>query len=143
MMQYDTKKYLEVVDLVEKGALDIDAEYDIFGANHIEVGSEIAKLWKLPRELTNIITYHNEPDTAPENNDLIAIIRLPDLLCEVWDAGFYEGIQILDIEHTVAWKVLTEKFDELKDLDLEVFTLELEEDFKRSAAFLEIIASDS
>lgn len=142
MLQYDANMYLEVVKLVKKGAVDVEAENDIFGATHVEVGSEIAKLWKLPRELTNIITYHNEPDTAPENNDLIAVIRLPDLLCEVWDAGFYEGISMLDIEKTLAWQVLVDKFDELKDLDVEVFTMELEEDFKRSAAFLEIIASD-
>lgn len=142
MIQFDTEKYLEVVDKVDKGALDVEAELDVFGADHLEVGSAIAKLWKLPRELTNIISYHNDPKNAPENNDLIAVVRLPDQLCEIWDAGFYEGIKILNVEETESWQVLTNKFEDLKDLDVEVFTLELEEDFRRSAAFLEIIASD-
>lgn len=143
MIQYDALTYLKVIDKVRNGATDVEAEFEFFGATHIEVGAEIAKLWKLPRELTNIITYHNNPESAPENNDLIAVVRLPDQLCEIWDAGFYEGIRILDIEHTEAWHVLTDKFEELKELDVEVFTMELEEDFRRSAAFLEIIASDS
>jgi putative nucleotidyltransferase with HDIG domain len=142
MIQFDSQKYIEVVTKVEKGALDVEAEKDVFGADHLEVGSAIAKLWKLPHELTNIITYHNDPENAPENNDLIAVVRLPDQLCEIWDAGFYEGIKMLNVEETESWQVLTNKFEELKDLDVEVFTLELEEDFRRSAAFLEIIASD-
>jgi putative nucleotidyltransferase with HDIG domain len=142
MIQFDSQKYFEVIEKVENGALDIEAEKEVYGADHLEVGSAIAKLWKLPKELTNIITYHNNPKDAPENNDLIAVVRLPDQLCEIWDSGFYEGIKMLDFAETESWKVLTDKFEELRDLDVEVFTLELEEDFRRSAAFLEIIASD-
>ena len=142
MMQYDFQKYLLVIDKVNKGAVDIEAEFDIFDATHLEVGSEIAKLWKLPRDLTNIITFHNEPEKSPENKDLVAIVRLSDLLCEVWGAGYYEGIKTIKFEKTESWKLLTSNFDNLKELDMEVFTLELEEDFRRSSAFLEIIASD-
>lgn len=140
MLQYDSKKYQEVVDLVnEKGMKDSDAEMEIFGLTHDEVGAEIARLWKLPIELQKIITCHTDPRSAGEYKELVAIVRLADELCEIWDAGFYEGITTLNIEGESSWGILCDSYPELKELDVEIFTFELEEEFKKSSVFLNII----
>jgi len=142
MLQYDAKRYNEVIHLIEhQGYDDLTAEKKVFEITHPEVGEAIAKLWKLPQELTDIIAYHHKPDEAPEFNELISAVRFADLLTEIWDAGFYEGIKMLDLGHTSAWKILTSKIPELVNLDLEVFTFELEQDFRNSAMFLNLISS--
>jgi putative nucleotidyltransferase with HDIG domain len=142
MLQYDSPKYMEVINLIEnENYSDIDAEIKIFEVSHVQVGEAIAKLWKLPNELTDIIAYHHTPELAPKNNELISAVRFADLLAEMWDAGFYEGLRVLDLEKSVPWQILTSKVPELKELDLEVFTFELEQDFKNSAMFLNLISS--
>lgn len=144
MLQIDTAKYSEVVRLVEEeGMLDSEAEKKVFEMSHEEVGAEIARLWRLPADLSNIITFHSEPALAPNSNDLIAVVRLADLFCEIWGAGFYEGIKALDIGREESWGILCDHYPELRELDLEVFTFELEEEFKKSAAFLNILVQES
>lgn len=143
MLQYDSVKYNEVVDLVLKeGIFDIEAEQKVFGVSHPEVGIEIARLWKLPEELIDIIGYHSEPGNAHQNKDLISIVRLSDILCEIWGADFYEGFRMVEVSKEESWKLLTNSIPDLDKLDVEIFTLELEEDFIHSTDFLNIIKSD-
>lgn len=143
MLQYDARKYYQVVDKVNNGAIDIDAEYEVFGVTHPQVGAEIAKLWKLPNELTTIIAYHTNPAESPHYKELVAAVRVADLLCEVWGAGFYEGVRSLRLEQHPAWQTLVSNITELQNLDVEVFTFELEQDFKKSSEFLNIISKDA
>lgn len=140
MLQYDSSKYLETLELIDnKRISDIEAEQKVFGTDHMEVGAHIANLWKLPAELANIITYHTHPAEAHEHNELVAVVRYADLLCEMWGAGVNEGIQQVDFENEESWNVICESYPELKNLDMEIFTFELEEEFKKSSAFLNVL----
>ncbi len=144
MIQYDSIKYLEVIRLViEENMNDNDAENQIFGVTHAEVGAEISRLWKLPAELRSVITFHDRIEDAFEHKELISMVRLADLLCEVWGAGFYEGITELFLKDESGWHVLCDSFPELLQLDVERFTFELEEDYKMSSSFLNIILGES
>lgn len=90
MLQFDPKKYMQVIDLtVNNGMMDIDAEVEVFGADHLTVGEHIAKLWQLPSELVNIIGHHNDPDMISTSKALVSVVRFADLLCEMWGAGIY------------------------------------------------------
>lgn len=143
MLQYDARKYYLVVDKVKSGALDIDAEFEVYGVTHPQVGAEIAKLWRLPNELTTIITHHTNPAESPNFKELVAAVRVADLLCEVWDAGFHEGVRALRLEEHPAWKVLVSNIPELQNMDVEIFTFELEQEFRKSSEFLNIIAKEA
>ncbi|MCX6155560.1 MAG: HDOD domain-containing protein [Candidatus Kapabacteria bacterium] len=142
MLQFDAQKYKSVVDLVVAGSMDVEAEQKIFGISHTEVGMEIAKLWKLPDEMTTIITNHTHPAEAKTSKDLVAVVRLADVLCEMWGADFYEGFRAVDIEQEESWKVLCATFVELNNMDVEQFTFELETEFRRSTDFLNLMVSD-
>lgn len=143
MLQYDSAKYLQVVEMIaQKNIMDYDAEMEVFGAHHMEVGEHIANLWKLPDELTNIIAYHTHPSEAPEYKELVAIVRFADVLCEIWGAGVEEGFSQVEFENEESWQVLCNSFPDLKEMDVEIFTFELEEEFKKSSAFLNILVSE-
>ncbi len=144
MLQFDSTKYIEVVRLIEEeNMVDIDAEREIFGSDHVEVGEHIAKMWKLPAELTHIIAYHTSPSEAPEYREIISVVRFADLLCEIWGAGVFEGIKEVEFENEESWKVLCTSYPDLVNLDVETFTFELEEEFKKSSQFLNLIVSEA
>ena len=142
MMQYSPVEYMKVIDKVENhGFLDIDAEEEVFGVAHPKVGAEIANLWKLPLNLTNIIEYHTIPSESDNDKELIAIVRVADLLTELWGAGFYEGIKKLELEKHDAWQVLSSSEEKIENLDLEILTFDLEKDFENTSLFLNTIIS--
>ncbi len=142
LMQYQLSDYLKVIELTtNERILDVEAEKQIFGFDHLEVGSFVAEKWKLPIPVVNVIGYHSKLNRLKDNLELAAIIRFSDLLCEMWGADFYEGYQIINFEEQPSWKILKEHFPELNELDLEKFTFELEEDFKKASEFLKIIST--
>lgn len=142
MMQFDFRSYQKVIDLTQsENLLDIEAEKRVFGVHHLEVGDHVARHWKLPTSLINIIGKHSKMIALNQDQELTAIIRFADLLCEIWGADFYEGYKVIDFSNEEAWKIITNYNPQLKDLDLEKFTFELEEDFKKSSEFLKIISS--
>lgn len=139
LLQYNPNMFKEVMMLVESGNSDVDAENMVFGTNHNEIGFEISKLWKLPKELSQIMYNHTKPSESIDNKELIALVRLADLFAEIWGADFYEGITELSIEDTDSWSILTSSYPEMKDLDIEVFTFELEREFYKTTEFLKIV----
>ncbi len=144
MLQFDSTRYKQCQEIVtERLVLDEIAEKEVFGVTHIDVGNEIAKLWKLPEELTTVIVNHDHPTQAGQHKELVAVVRFADILCEIWGASVNEGLFTVDFESEESWQVLCKSYPELKELDVEVFTFELEEDFKKSADFLNLIVSDS
>ncbi len=144
MIQFDSYKYMQVIKLInEKKILDVEAEMEVFGATHEEVGKEIAHLWQLPMELTSIVSNHSKITELEEYKELVSVVRLADMFCEVWGADFDEGILTLDVGKSEPWRTLCEAYPRLIDLDIEAFTFELEEDFKNSAAFLNILVQDA
>lgn len=142
LIQYDLNNYLKVIDLIAQDhLLDIQAEIQIFQTNHLEVGEYLAKRWNLPNALVDIIGFHSRLLNDKKNLEIVSIVRFSDLLCEIWDAGFFEGYEIIEFDKQESWINLCSFFPELKELDLEKFTFELEEDFKKSIEFLKIISS--
>lgn len=60
-----------------------DKVYDALmsGANHAEIGAELAEKWNFPLALVNAIRYHHNTDDAPtEYKDLALTVSLADML---------------------------------------------------------------
>lgn len=141
LMQYDPDKYKEVIRIVNfDRVMDIEAETQVFGANHIEVGTAIAQIWKLPSDLIEAIEFHSKPHLAPNHKALVSTIRVADLLCEMWGAGFYEGVDEIVIESDFSWQTLKQEFPELADVDFEKLTFDLEVEFNTAHQFLDMIS---
>lgn len=58
----------ELLSDIEQGTSNdyLAGEKSVIGLDHTEVGYEVAKSWKLPELLQNIIRYHHNPADAPE-----------------------------------------------------------------------------
>ena len=45
-------------------AVSLQAETEVLGVNHAELGGRIAGQWKLPERLMNGVTFHHTPDAG-------------------------------------------------------------------------------
>jgi putative nucleotidyltransferase with HDIG domain len=80
-----------VREVLEKRCRDfVDAEREVLGVSHCDVGAELARRWKLPGPLEAAIGFHHQPSQAPETFASIAyVVHAADLIAMMGgdDAG--------------------------------------------------------
>lgn len=60
LVQFFTKEFKEIRKLQKEKELSIiDAEYDVLGCNHCDIGAWFARKWNLPEQLVNAIQNHH------------------------------------------------------------------------------------
>ncbi len=64
-----------------------DTEKAIFGIDHTEVGSDLARKWSFPESLIDVIRYHHRPEDATHNLELAHTVYLADLLMSRFNTG--------------------------------------------------------
>ncbi len=64
-----------------------DTEKAIFGSDHTEVGSDLARKWSFPESLIDVIRYHHRPEDATRNLELAHTVYLADLLMSRFNTG--------------------------------------------------------
>lgn len=64
------------------------AELQIYGTNHAEIGAWLARKWDLAADLTAVIRWHHEPEQAEvEHLDLLRIIHTANHICNLEHLG--------------------------------------------------------
>ena len=64
-----------ILPLIQKQKMRfVDAERQVFGIDHQELGATIAQRWRFPSEVVTSIGYHHYPKEAKENRDLAATV---------------------------------------------------------------------
>ena len=86
---YVKSAFQQIMNAVEtKGMVFTDAEKEIMGYNHQEVGEIILKKWKFPPVLQAIVRYYAEPDKAPpEFLYEVSIIHIANVLALMAGVG--------------------------------------------------------
>lgn len=91
----DRTKFIETLNLCLEGGLSSrQAEMQVFGIDHVQVGMAAAEAWKLPDLLVYTISCHeqNTLDTPKSDAEKIAlIIRYADLVAKKAGYGFYSA----------------------------------------------------
>lgn len=66
----------------------LEAEHQVMGTDHCEVGCGLARHWKMPASLTSGIEFHHRPDRAPEEFRAMAyVIHMADMLAMIQGIG--------------------------------------------------------
>jgi putative nucleotidyltransferase with HDIG domain len=72
----------------EKGYDFIEAEEEVLGINHAQLGGEMALLWNFPAEIKDAIAWHHRPDLVRrKSNGLVWLIYLADQICLMTGIG--------------------------------------------------------
>ncbi|RPJ80849.1 MAG: HDOD domain-containing protein [Deltaproteobacteria bacterium] len=80
----------DMIKSIESGEIHdfLEAEEKKTGANHCEIGKELAKHWKLPMELLQAIAFHHKPSECDENcKHLVYVIHLADMIAMMGGTG--------------------------------------------------------
>ena len=82
--------YKEVLNIVgDEKTLIVDAEKDVLGITHADIGAVLASEWKFANTYLNTIQYHHTPGEARRYKRLVCLIHIADGLTR--ELGFGSG----------------------------------------------------
>ena len=117
----DPKKYSQVFQKVHEGGMSfIEAEQEIYGFTHAEVGSLLINKWNLPEILTDVIRIHHvldSQDQIPQTTlRTAAVINLADLICLKLGIGYKQPIDDFNLSGATSAQNLAINEDRLENL---------------------------
>jgi putative nucleotidyltransferase with HDIG domain len=132
--QYLNEDFLQICARVESGAVRIyDAEVEVLGISHAQIGEWLARKWNLPLPLVNAISFHHQPNASGQDSRLVAIIHLGDALTRLAQIGS-GGDNLPPIIHPSVWPQL-----ELEEAQLPELIEEINVDYANSSDFLHVL----
>ncbi len=96
----------------------LDAENQILGINHLEIGEKLLKQWNFPDTLVSTTAHHHDPAQAGPHSKEASIIHLANLLSCSFEVGF-RGDDQLPFFKEDAWQTLGLDTDSLADIAFE------------------------
>ncbi len=108
------EKALEIAE--EKGLMSVDAEMEVFGIDHGEVGEIMTRLWKLPRLIGECTRFHHNPSQAQLYPKEAALIRVADLFSRATGAYFNRDSKGILITEDEGWKILSQGREDIEEL---------------------------
>jgi putative nucleotidyltransferase with HDIG domain len=99
-------EHKEIQAVVDRtGCMSLDAEREVLGVTHPEVGMWLLKKWGLPGKLVYPIAYHHAFHPSREFADRTAIIHLADIMCRARGLGVSDTSRLPAI-NPEAWALL-------------------------------------
>ena len=116
----------------EKDLMMIEAERELLGTDHAEIGEWLTQTWLLPEKLIEPIAFHHDVKNATVHQDKTAVVHVADVLIKGFGFGF-GGDEIVPCIQPAAWDhlSLTEEFleeiiPEIEEKLVEVMNFSLE-----------------
>lgn len=79
--------FIAIHDLVNTGTSYGEAELQVLGLNHGDVGEILLKSWNIPDTITEIVKYHHQPEKSNTVPTLTAIVHLADYMTQMLKMG--------------------------------------------------------
>jgi putative nucleotidyltransferase with HDIG domain len=74
--------------VAERNCLQTDAETEVLGVTHAEVGMWLLKKWSLPPKMVYPIAYHDNFHPRRDFADRTAVVHLADIVCRAMGIGY-------------------------------------------------------
>jgi putative nucleotidyltransferase with HDIG domain len=81
------------------------AEQQVMGFDHTQVGAELARQWQLPVMLTECIEYHHAPQTAQRFPREVALVHIANALALMAEVRTLDPADVTPIE-PLAWEII-------------------------------------
>ena len=88
MGEFVQEAWQKIQELTERQKYSfLEAEQEVLGVNHAELGGEIALIWKFPDEILKAIAFHHRPDLLADGDAVPWIVYLSNQVCHVMGIG--------------------------------------------------------
>ena len=111
------------------------AEEEVIGLTHAQIGEKLAEAWNLGPELVSAIGYHHSPDRAEGDEEIATLVHIGDVVARRLDVGSGGDSTVPDIDPG-ALKKLGVSSDQLTEWDQEI-----QEAVERDRSILTILQS--
>ncbi len=112
--EFVREQFDRIKNLVQEKKLSfIEAEKEVLGIDHAELGGKIAEKWQFPKTMMISIRYHHTPFLTPSDYKLVSLVYLCDLISLM--TGFGGGADGLSYH---AYTEVMKQYD-LREKDLE------------------------
>jgi putative nucleotidyltransferase with HDIG domain len=91
--------------VAKRNCLQIDAELEVLGVTHADVGMWLLKKWSLPPKMVYPIAYHSNFHPRRDYADRTAVVHIADILCRAMGIG-YPGDNRMPRVNQEAWSML-------------------------------------
>lgn len=109
-------EYEKAVEAVyNEGVSFVDAENDIFGFDHTDVGALVAERWHLAPRLREAVQFHHQPMGSEIDPTLCAIVSLANSLCLRLGIGLQREpeLSLVDEESALMLTLAPERLDRI------------------------------
>jgi putative nucleotidyltransferase with HDIG domain len=130
--------YAPVVEAIQAGKHTIDAEVELIGITHAQVGAELAGQWSFPDSLRDTILRHHDPEPGHFQSSLI---HLADLMVRtrIPNGPADERLSFV-LEDLPAFQTV---FSSQKEpMDIERFTFGVDDELDHAVAFVNLAYQD-
>lgn len=80
LLQVLVPEYLNLYSY--EGEISTQAEYQVFGTSHAEMGAYLLSLWGLPQQVVETVAYHHCPSQqVSSKNEVLAVVHIANGLC--------------------------------------------------------------
>jgi len=124
--EYVGREFSEIIRIVtEQHVSFIEAEHQVLGFSHEEIGAKVGETWKLPDPIIRCIRYHHAPSMLEPADPLVDVVYLANCVCLMLGIGL--GADEL---HYRADTTVMERHS-LNESDLEVLGADMMSELKR------------
>lgn len=120
---YLSEEFQTAMELAtDPGKSLLEAETEVIGMTHADIGALLAEKWNLPRELKDAIAHHHEPEKS-EASQLVDCVFIGNQISKKLAFGNAGNFELEPITERIAERFgmdLDELIAELEDLDEEV-----------------------
>lgn len=78
---------VRIEEVVSEKIPFIEAERQILGTDHAEIGALILRKWTFPEEIVTAVRWHHQPDALNPSDLLTDVVHLANVLCAVMGIG--------------------------------------------------------
>lgn len=86
--QFQHQLYAPVLQYArDKGILLTEAEDEVLGLNHTQIGEWVMEKWRLPQVIVCMVRHHHSPNNSPDRREMVNAVHMGDILVRALGVG--------------------------------------------------------
>jgi putative nucleotidyltransferase with HDIG domain len=135
MDQYLHDSFCKVMEHPELSSRSLPSiEREVMGFSHEELASVVAKRWKLPEVIVEVIRYHHSPREAQKFSSNVAVVFLANTICNHREKGFIESGYLDPMDYRFALNELG-----FGSRDLQIIMDDVDSEFEKASELFELV----
>jgi HD-like signal output (HDOD) protein len=139
--QYMHAEFMEIMDRTARGQTLDEAEIEVVGVGHGQIGGWLADKWRLPLDIAESIRCHHFPRDAIRNPLLSAIVSLGNYICHSSSLGL-SGRQNPIVPDENTWKIFRENNAAIEESDLENLKMDFLLELDKNDMYMAFLQTD-